>query len=144
MKRIVLFTIAVVGLYAFLRNNVGVLPDQIILNINPDVFYKTFIPLLMVSSATCSLIKNDRTNYFYLSVFTMFIDTISRLAVLINHYYQYLTYDYIPPPIESANSIIVRTNLLPSHILLFIEIILIILIFRYISAQSSLRMHMSS
>jgi len=144
MKKFVLTTIALIGLYTFLRNNIGILPDQIILNTNPEIFYKTFIPLLMVVSAICSFVKNGKANFFYLSVFTMFIDSINRLAVLINHYFQFFTYDYIPLPVESTNSIIVRTNLMPSHIMLFIEIILIILLFRYISVQSSDRMRMGS
>ena len=132
------------GLGAGFISEAPVLPDQTILNTNPEIFYKTFIPLLMAFSAMYSFIKYEKANYFYLSVFTMFIDFINRLAVFINHYYQALTYDYIPPPVESTDSIIVRTNLMPSHIMLFIEIILIILIFRYFSSQSSVRVRMSS
>jgi hypothetical protein len=144
MKKIVLTTIALIGLYAFLRNNILMAEGQIIYRTNPEIFYKTFIPLQMVASSICSFIRNNQVNYFYLSFFVLFIDSINRLAVLINHYYQYLTYEYIPSPVESAKSITVRINILPSHIMLFIEIVLIFILFRYFLSQSRVRMPVSS
>ena len=144
MKKIVLITIALIGLYAFLRNNILMLEGQIIYRTNPEIFYKTFIPLLMVFSSICSFIRNNQSNYFYLSFFVLFIDSINRLAVLINHYYQYFTYESIFSQVESAKSITVRINLIPSHIMLFIEIVLIFIIFRYFLSQSRVRMPDSS
>jgi hypothetical protein len=131
MKKFASTTIALIGFHAFMRNNVGRLPDQIILTLHPNIFYKTFIPLLMLSSAIVSFIYSEKINYFYLSVCTMLIDAINRLAVTINYYHEYFTYDYSPPPVPSPESIVIKINLVPSHIMLLIEIVTIILLFRY-------------
>lgn len=144
MKKIALAIIALIGTYVFLRNNVGKLPDQIILTTHSDIFYKAFIPLLMLVSAIVSFIKKEKINYFYLSVFTLFIDTINRLAAFINFYYQYLTYDYTPAPVKSANVITVKVSPVPSLIILFIEIITLVFLFRYSSVGSSLKTRIDS
>lgn len=133
MKHIVLTVIAFVGMYAFLRNNVGRLPDQIIFNTHPDIFYKMFIPLLMIVSAITAHIKKEQNSYFYLSVFAMLIDAINRIAVVVNHYYLYLTYGLLQPHIDSENTIVVTNSLVPSHVMLFVEIILIIYILTHIT-----------
>jgi len=60
----------------------------------------------------------------------MLIDAINRLSVSVNHFYGYILYKdiSIPPPQEGVTRIII--NYWPSHIMLFIEIILIIMVLR--------------
>lgn len=108
-----------------LRNNVGKLPDQIVWITNPDIFYKTFIPLLMIISAFSSLFKKEKRNLFLLSSVTMVIDANNRLSVWINHLYLYHTYEEVQPPELIENYVTFVTNLWPSHIMLLIEIVLI-------------------
>jgi hypothetical protein len=130
MRNLVLTLIVLIGLYTLLRNNVFILPDQLIWSTNHDIFYKAFIPLSMVISAIVSMIKKDRINIFFLTAGAMLIDAIHRLSVAVNHFYFYILYKDIPipPPQEGVTRII--ANYWPSHIMLFIEIILIIMIFR--------------
>jgi hypothetical protein len=125
MEKIGLIIIGSVGAYAFLRNNIGKLPDQIIVNIHPDIFYKTFIPLLMFGSAIAAFSKFDKKNFFYLSVFSLLIDAINRLGTLINFYYQCFIYGPIEEPTVSENSILVINSLAVSNILLLLEIVAI-------------------
>ncbi len=126
MRIFILTSILLIGLYALLRNNVGKLPEQIVWITNPEIFYKTFIPLLMIISAISSLFKKEKKNLFLLSFVTMVFDAISRLSVLVNHLYVYYTYGEVQPPERSENSIRVVINLWPSHIMLIIEIVLIV------------------
>ena len=132
MKTTVLVLIVLIGCYTLARNNLGLLPDQIMWITHIDIFYKVFLPLLMVASALVSLIKKDKINFFYLSFCAMIIDAINRLAVFISNYYVYFTYDPPPQMNHPPGTIIVKTNYLPSYIMLFIEIVMIILIFKYI------------
>jgi hypothetical protein len=126
MRIFILTSILLIGLYALLRNNVGKLPEQIVWITNPEIFYKTFIPLLMIISAISSLFKKEKKNLFLLSFVTMVFDTINRLSVFVNHLYVYYTYGEVQPPERSENSIRVVINLWPSHIMLIIEIVLIV------------------
>ncbi len=137
MKKISLSITALIGLYAFLRNNVGMLPDQIILNPNPDIFYKMFIPILMFGSAILSILKPQKVNCFYLSMLSMVVDAVNRFAIFINYYYLYFTYSPIPEPVHSPGSVTVVNNLMPSHIMLFLEILTFIYIWKYILKHKS-------
>ena len=56
----------------------------------------------------------------------MIIDSINRLAVGVNHFYQYQIYEYIPQPEPVAGEVVVVINLWPSHIIFLVEAILII------------------
>ena len=140
MKNTILVLIALIGFYTIARNNICVFPDQIMWSSHPDIFYKVFIPLLLTASATVSLIRKDKVNIFYLSFCAMMIDAINRLSLFINNYYMFLTYGPPPPIKHSPDAIIVRTNYLPSYILLLIEIVLIVLIFRYIIGPKPLKL----
>jgi len=115
MKKTILVLIALIGCYTIARNNLGLLPDQIMWITHTDIFYKVFLPLLMVASALVSLIKKDKINYFYLSFCAMIIDAINRLAIFISNYYVYFTYDPPPRMSPSPDTFIVRTNYLPSY-----------------------------
>jgi hypothetical protein len=126
MKKTVLSFIFLVGLYAVLRNNVFKLPGQLIWITNMDVFYKVFLPLLMSVSALFAIFRTRKQAYFNLAAGAMVIDAINRLSIGVNHFYGYLQYKDIPMPPTPPDSVMVVTNLWPSHILLFIEIILII------------------
>jgi len=126
MRIFILTFILLIGLYTLLRNNAGKLAEQIVWLTNPDIFYKTFIPLLMIISAILSLFKKGKKNLFLLSFITMVFDAINRLSVLVNHLYFYYTYGDVQPPEPSENSVITVINLWPSHIMLLIEIVLVV------------------
>ena len=132
MKNTVLVFIALIGFYTLARNNVRALPDQILWISHPDIFYKVFLPLLMLTSAFVSLIKRDKINLFYLSFCAMVIDAIDRLSIFINNYYMYFTFDPPPRVNHSIDAITGRINYLPSYIMLLMEILLIVFVFRYI------------
>ena len=85
MKKLILFFIMLIALYTLLRNNVGILPDQIIWMSSPDLFYKVFIPLLMLVGSMASFIKTEKSNFFILSFGALFIDAINRLSIGVNH-----------------------------------------------------------
>ena len=130
MKNWVLTFIILVALYTLLRNNVFILPDQIIWISSPDLFYKVFIPLLMMTSTIAAIIKKEKTNFLYLSFGSMLIDAINRFAIGVNHIYLCQVYKEVPTPPLAKGAVRVVTNLWPSHIMLFIEVILIIMIVR--------------
>ena len=127
MKNVILIFIVLIALYTLARNNIGILPDQIIWISSSDLFYKVFIPLLMLISSLFSFIKKNKINYVYLAFIVMFVDTINRLALGVNHIYLYQIYKDIPQPPPMPDTVTVVTNYWPSHIMLFIEIILIVL-----------------
>ena len=134
MKNTVLVFIALIGLYTIARNNVGVLPDQIMWISHPDIFYKVFLPLLMVMGSIASLIYKDKFSFFLLTAAAMTIDAINRLSVGVNHLYGYLEYKDIPPPRPTPGSITgtVFDNLWPSHIMGIIELALIFYAYMYL------------
>ena len=125
MRNLVLTFIVLIGLYSLLRSNIFILPDQLIWSTNHDIFYKVFIPLLMVIGALVSLIKKDRINIFLLTGGAMLTDAIHRLSVAVNHFYGYILYKDIPipPPKEGTTRFVI--NYWPSHIMLVIEIALL-------------------
>ena len=145
MKTVVLIFISLIGFYTFGRNNLGLLPpSQVMWISNPDLLYKVFLPLLMFVGSIVAILNKDKKNYFYLSVFAMIIDAINRLSVLISHYYIYFTYSQ-PPVLEaSPDSIIVKTNYIPSHIMLGMEIILIFIVFKFLFSLQNLSLSSSS
>ena len=126
MRIFILIFILLIGLYALLKNNVSKLPEQIVWITNPDIFYKIFIPLLMIVSAISSLLKKEKMNLFFLSVTTMILDAVHRLSVLINHLYAFCTCDEVESlePIGGYTNFI--TNLWPSHIMFLVELVLIV------------------
>ena len=132
MKNLVLTIIALIGLYTLLRNNVGRLPDQIIWISNPNLFYKLFIPLLMVTSSVAALIKKDKTNIFLLACCAMLADALFRLSDGINTLYGHLLYKPLSPPSIPPGAVLVMKNLWPSHIMGAIEILLLFFTFNYL------------
>ncbi|MBU4055791.1 MAG: hypothetical protein KKA41_15640, partial [Proteobacteria bacterium] len=132
------------GFHTFGRNNLVVLPGQVMWISNPDLLYKVFLPLLMFVVGIAAILKKDKKNYFYLSVFAMIIDAINRLSLLISHYYVYLTFDQPSVMEASPDSIIVKTNYLPSHIMLGVEVVLIFIVFKYIYNLRNLRLSSGS
>ena len=132
MKNTGLAIIAIIGFYTFGRNNLGLLPPgQVMWVSHPDIFYKVFIPLLMFGSAVTAILNKGKINILYLSFMAMFIDAINRFATLVNYYYMYLTYDQSTNIEPAAGTIVVKTNYIPSFIMLLIEIILIVCVFKY-------------
>ena len=126
MKRLILTFILLIGLYTLLRNNVFKLADEIVWITSLNLFYKVFIPTLMIISAIISFIKRDKIAVFCISLAVSTIDAINRLSVGINHLYGYLQYKDLPPLEPSPGTEIVVTNLWPSHIIFFIEVVLIL------------------
>jgi len=139
MKKIALTIIALIGLYTLLNNNVGKLPDQIIIITNPDIFHNMFIPLLMLVSAVFSFIRKERINYFYLAVLAMFIDAINRLAIFVNFYYLFSRYKNIPPPAIPAGDTVVVHNLVPSHVMLLVEIVILVFLYRHLPVHKAVK-----
>ena len=84
----------------------------------------------MSISALVAIFKIEKHAYFNLAGGTMMIDAIYRLSAGVNHFYGYLKYQDISPAPSAPGAVRVVTNLWPSHIMLFIEIILITMIFR--------------
>jgi hypothetical protein len=144
MRTVVLILISLIGFYSFGRNNLGVLPGQVMWISNPDLLYKVFLPLLMFVGGIVAILNKDKNNYFYLSVCAMIIDAINRLSILISNYYVYFTYN--PPPVMKASpdTIVVKTNYLPSYIMLSIEIVLIFIVFKFIINWRNLSLSSSS
>ena len=80
---------------------------------------------MLVSSIVSFAKKN---NYFFLAFGAMLIDAINRLALGVNHIYNYQVHKDIPQPPPVPGSVIVVTNLWPSHIVFFIEVALMIFV----------------
>ena len=127
MKKLILTFIILISLYTLIRSNVVRFPDGIMWVTNINLFWCLFLPLLMLTSAIISILSNNQA-YFYLTVGTMVIDAIYRLSVGVNHLFVYLRYGP-PPPTISRGTTIVKINLWPSHIMLFVELILIVLVY---------------
>ena len=126
IKKIILILVVLIGLYTLLRNNMYRLPDQLVWNTNYDLFYNVFIPIVMIISAIVSFVIFDRIKYFYVAFIILAVDAIHRLSLAINHLYGYYVYKNIPIPPPTPGSITIVTNYWPSHIMLFIEVILVI------------------
>jgi hypothetical protein len=135
VKKVPLAVIILVGACTLLRNNVGILGEGLVWTTNPDIFYKVFIPLLMLTSAIVALAKKEKVNYFFLAFGVMFVDAINRLAVGVNHIVLYQQYKNIPPPEPLPGSVVVITNLWPSHIIFLIEAALIIFVLLNLRAK---------
>lgn len=122
MKKLVLMLIAIIGAYTLARNNIRVLTEQTTWITHPDIFYKFFIPFLMIFSAIFSLIYREKTNLFYLSFFTMLIDAVNRLSVFVNVYFMYFAYGRSGPMKSPVDATVVRANMAPSLMMLLVEI----------------------
>ncbi len=127
MKKLILTFIILIGAYTILRNNVFKFPDQIMWITNPNFLFKVFLPFFMVISATLSLFMVNKKAYFTCAAGGMAIDAIYRLAISANHLYEYIKYRDIYPPQLTPGAIRVVTNLWPSHIMLSIEVVLIVM-----------------
>lgn len=130
MKRLILSFIVLIGVYTLVRNNVYKIPDQIIWITSHDFLHKTLLPILMITSAIFSILKTDKPAYFNLAIGAVAIDVACRFYVGVNHLYGYLYYrNYTPPPTPPGWTKVV-INLWPSHIILLIEILLIVIAWR--------------
>ena len=132
MKKIVLVLISLIGLYTLARNNIRVLPDHTTWITHPDIFYKFFIPFLMIFSAIFSLIYREKINLFYLSFSTMLVDAINRMSVFVNVYFMYFAYSRPGPMKSPVDAAIVRVNMVPSLIMLLVEIMIVAAVIIYI------------
>ena len=132
MKNIILVLIAIIGAYTLARNNIRVLPEHTTWITHPDIFYKFFIPFLMIFSAIFSLIYREKINLFYLAFFTMLIDAANRLSVFVNVYFMYMAYGKSDPMKSPIDGAVVRVNMVPSLAMLMVEILMVIAIIIYI------------
>ena len=131
MNSIIKAAIALIGAYTLVRNNIRVFPDQTTWITHPDIFYKFFIPVLMLFSAVFSLIYREKINLFYLSFIAMLIDGINRLSVFINIYFMSIAYDK-PGSMRPSMEALSNVNLLSSLIMLSIETLIVCYLFFYI------------
>jgi len=141
MKNIVPLLIALIGAYTLVRNNIRVFPDQTTWITHPDIFYKFFIPGLMFFSSIFALIYREKINLLYLAFFTMLIDAVNRVSVFINVYCMYFAYGRTGPLKSPVDTTVVRVNMVPSLIMLLIEIVIVVsvaLYFHRAKKQSSL------
>ena len=60
MRTVVLILISLIGFYTFGRNNLGVLPDQVMWISNPDLLYKVFLPLLMFAGGIVAILNKGK------------------------------------------------------------------------------------
>ena len=132
MKNIVLVLIAIIGVYTLARNNIRVLPEHTTWITHPDIFYKFFIPFLMIFSAIFSLIYREKINLFYLAFFTMLVDAANRLSVFVNVYFMYMAYGKSGPMKSPVDATVVRVNMVPSLVMLVVEILMVLAIIIYI------------
>ena len=100
------------------------LPGQTTWITHPDIFYKFLIPVLMVFSAIFASIYREKRNLFYLAFSAMLVDAINRLAVFLNIFFMYFAYDR-PSPMRPSISTIADVRLLPSLIMLSVELLLV-------------------
>jgi hypothetical protein len=102
-----------------------VLPEHTTWITHPDIFYKFFIPLLMLFSAIFSLIYREKINLFYLAFLTMLIDAANRLSVFVNVYFMYFAYGRSGPVRSSVDATVVRVNMVPSLVMLLVEMLVV-------------------
>ena len=116
MKKVALGFISLIGVYTLLRNNVGALPEGLVWTTSPDIFYKVFIPFLMVVSATIGLAKKGKGNHFFLAFGAMCVDATNRLAIGVNHIVLYQRYKAIPQPEPAPGSVESGSRVGPSQL----------------------------
>jgi hypothetical protein len=80
----------------------------------------------MIFSAIFSLIYTEKINLFYLSFFTMLIDAVNRLSVFVNVYFMYFAYGRSGPMKSPVDATVVRVNMVPSLMMLLVEIITVV------------------
>ncbi len=68
----------------------------------------------------------------------MLVDAIYRFLKGISHLYGYLKFKDIPIPPVEPDAVRIATNLWPSHIMFFIEMILIILVIRLFMQKNNI------
>lgn len=129
MKNIILPIISVIGIYTLLRNNVCAIEGQIIWSYSPDLFYKVFLPLLMVASSIAALIFKNKINFFILSISITAIDAINRLAVLVN-WLSLPTFEDTTISESAVVETVVQINLLPSGAILLAELVILAIIIK--------------
>ena len=134
LKNIVLILIGLIGLYTLARNNIRVLPGQTTWITHPDIFYKFFIPFLMIFSVIFALIYREKINLFYLSFFAMLLDAVNRLSVFVNVYFMYFAYGRSGPLKSPVDTTVVRPNMVPSVIMLLVEIMIVIVLIIYVQS----------
>ena len=130
MNPMSLIMVVFIGGYSFLRNNIYKFPDQITIILNPNIFYKAFLPCVMVLAATTALFGVKKEISVSLSIFTLAIDSLNRLAVLANFLYQYFIYEPQQINISLNGSVAITNNLTIPTILLVLEVFVILLFFK--------------
>jgi hypothetical protein len=130
MSRVAFLIIAFIGIYTLLRNNVFVLPGQHVWSTNPDIFYKVFLPSLMLLTSIVNLFKTENNNIFLLSFSATLIDLIHRIAIGINHLYSFTYYEPTPNMEIPEGFVRVTYNYWPSHIMALVELAIVFYLFK--------------
>jgi hypothetical protein len=76
MRNTALILFALIAVLTLVKSNIGILPDQIIWVTSPDLFYKVFVPLVMLVSSIVAITRKENLNYFFLAFGVVFIDAI--------------------------------------------------------------------
>ena len=132
MRKFSVIIIFLIGLYTLLKGNIIKIEDQVLWSTNSLLFHGVFVPFFMVITSFLALLKKDKNYLFFLALFSMLIDVILRLAIAVNHFYQYMVYTPMPMPEPSEGVHIIIINLIPSHIMGLIELVVVFLFFKYV------------
>lgn len=132
MKRISILVIISLGVYTLLRNNVFILPGQNVWSTNPDIFYKVFVPLLMIVASMTFLIKAYNNNIFILLFIATLVDAIHHIAIGVNHLYSFTYFEPVSNIDIPEGYTQIVYNYWPSHLIGFMEILVLVYFFRII------------
>lgn len=125
MRNIILSVAILIAIYTLQRYNLFMIDDQLVFSTTNDIFYDTFIPILILIGSIAALLNKGKFNILVIVFLALFADAIHRLSNFINQFYIYLFSD-APIQIEvRQESVHVVEYLWPSYILVAIEILLI-------------------
>lgn len=134
MKKFILSISILIGMHSLLKN-VGKLPNQLFWLSDSNLFFKVFIPLLLTSSSIVSVFQPGKVNIFVLAIVSLFVDFIYRISEVVNFLYQYIvnspTVVAHSNPVQ-ASVVTLKYSIVPTCIIGLIEILIIILTFRYV------------
>lgn len=109
-----------VGIYLLGRNNLVTIDGQVIWRAHPHIVPNVILPFMIIVAGGFLLLRRPWTLILALTVLAA--DALGRVMVGVEHYIGYMKYKDIPIPEPAPGTVIVVTNLWPSHILGIVEI----------------------